>query len=76
LVVFQKPEVTATEMGHVSPTQTFKAYRQAVLQSQAQEFWKIRAEAKAWVKGKPKTKTEAKATGASNSFHARVIWIF
>jgi len=41
-------------MGHVSPTQTFTAYRKAVLESQAQAFWKIRTEAKAWVKGKPK----------------------
>ena len=61
LVGFQKPEITATEMGHVSPTQTFTAYRKAVLKSQALEFWKIRAEAKAWVKGKPKAKSTAKA---------------
>ena len=61
LVAFQKPEITATEMGHVSPTQTFTAYRKAVLKSQGEEFWKIRAEAKAWVKGKPKAKSTAKA---------------
>ena len=61
LVAFEKPEVTANQMGHVSPTQTFTAYRKAVLESQAQEFWKIRAEAKAWVKGKPKSKSTAKA---------------
>ena len=54
LVAFEKPEVTANQMGHVSPTQTFTAYRKAVLESQAQEFWKIRAEAKAWVKAKAK----------------------
>ena len=57
---FQKPEITVTEMGHASPTQTFKAYRKAVLKSQALEFWKIRAEAKAWVKGK--TNSTAKET--------------
>jgi integrase len=65
LVAFQKPEVTATEMGHVSPTQTFTAYRKAVLKSQGEEYWKIRTEAKAWVKGKPKAKAKAKATPAT-----------
>ena len=48
-------------MGHVSPTQTFTAYRKAVLKSQGEEYWKIRTEAKAWVKGKPKAKAKAKA---------------
>ena len=61
LVGFEKPDVTANQMGHASPTQTFKAYRKAVLESQAQEFWKIRVEAKAWVKGNPKPKAKAKA---------------
>ena len=72
LVDFQKPEITATEMGHASPTQTFKAYRKAVLKSQAQEFWKIRAKAKAWVKGKPKSKSTTKAK-ATSSVVAEII---
>jgi len=46
-------------MGHVSPTQTFTAYRKAVLKSQGEKFWKIRAEAKAWIKGNPKPKAKA-----------------
>ena len=36
-------------MGHVGPQQTFKAYRKAVLKSQAAEFFAIRPKAKAWV---------------------------
>jgi len=72
LVAFEKPENTATEMGHASPTQTFKAYRKAVLKSQAQEFWKIRAKAKAWVKGKPKSKSTTK-TKATSSVVAEII---
>ncbi len=48
-------------MDHASPTQTFKAYRKEVLKSQAQELWRIRGEAKAWVKGKPKLKSKVKA---------------
>ena len=72
LVGFQKPEITATEMGHTSPTQTFKAYRKAVLKSQGEEFWKIRVEAKAWVKGNPKPKAKAKAK-ATPSVVAEII---
>ena len=45
-------------MGHASPIQTFNAYRKAVLKSQTQEFWGIRAEDKAWVKGKPKPESK------------------
>jgi integrase len=48
LVAFQNPEITATEMGHCSPTQTFTAYRKAVLKSQAGSYWAIEAEAKPW----------------------------
>ena len=48
LVAFEKPEVTANQMGHVSPTQTFTAYRKAVLKSQAGEYWAVQAEAKPW----------------------------
>ena len=72
LVAFQKPEITATEMGHVSPTQTFTAYRKAVLKSQGEEFWNMRAEAKAWVKGKPKAKSTATAK-ATSSVVAEII---
>ena len=35
-------------MGHCSPTQTFTAYRKAVLKSQAGSYWAIEAEAKPW----------------------------
>jgi hypothetical protein len=36
-------------MGHVGPQQTFRAYRKAVLKSQAAEFFAIRPKAKAWM---------------------------
>ncbi len=49
LVHYEKADTTATEMGHVGPQQTFRAYRKAVLKSQAAEFFAIRPEAKAWV---------------------------
>ena len=48
LVHFEKADTTATEMGHIGPQQTFKAYRKAVLKSQAAEYFAIRPKAKAW----------------------------
>ena len=39
----------ATEMAYTTPTQTFRAYRKAVLKSQAAEYFAIRPKAKAWV---------------------------
>ena len=49
LVHFAKADTTATEMGHIGPQQTFRAYRKAVLKSQAAEYFAIRPKAKAWV---------------------------
>ena len=49
LVHYEKADTTATEMGHIGPQQTFRAYRKAVLKSQAAEFFAIRPKAKAWV---------------------------
>jgi len=49
LVHFENATKSAQEMGHVGPQQTFKAYRKAVLKSQAAEFFAIRPKAKAWV---------------------------
>jgi len=49
LVAYNNPSNTATEMGHVGPQQTFKAYRKAVLKSQAEDFFAIRCDAKPWV---------------------------
>jgi integrase len=49
LVAHNNPSNTATEMGHVGPQQTFKAYRKAVLKSQAEDFFAICCEAKPWV---------------------------
>ena len=52
LVQYQNGDHTANEMGHIGPQQTFKAYRKAVLKSQASDYFNIRAEAKPWVKMK------------------------
>jgi len=49
LVHYNEADTTATEMGHIGPQQTFRAYRKAVLKSQAAEFFAIRPKAKAWV---------------------------
>ncbi|MBH61798.1 MAG: hypothetical protein CL569_04990 [Alphaproteobacteria bacterium] len=49
LVHYQNADNTANEMGHVGPQMTFKAYRKAVLKSQAAEYFAIRCEAKAQV---------------------------
>ena len=49
LVHYDNAFNTATEMGHIGPQQTFKAYRKVVLKSQAAEFFAVRPEAKAWV---------------------------
>ena len=49
LIQFQNADNTANEMGHVGPQQTFKAYRKAVLKSQAADYFNIRTEAKPWV---------------------------
>jgi integrase len=49
LVHYEKADKTAQEMGHIGPQQTFRAYRKAVLKSQAAEFFAIKPEAKAWV---------------------------
>jgi integrase len=46
LVAYNNPSYTATEMGHTTPTQTFKAYRKAVRKAQADEFFALRCEAK------------------------------
>ena len=57
LVAYNNPSVTATEMGHLGPQQTFKAYRKAVLKSQAEDFFAICCEAKPWVmvgQGRPR----------------------
>ncbi|MDG2214557.1 MAG: site-specific integrase [Verrucomicrobiota bacterium] len=52
LIQFQNADNTANEMGHVGPQQTFKAYRKAVLKSQAADYFNIRAEAKPWIEVK------------------------
>jgi hypothetical protein len=52
LVHYQHADNTANEMGHVGPQQTFKAYRKAVLKSQAGDYFAIRCEAKPWVQVK------------------------
>ena len=49
LIHYDNPFNTATEMGHIGPHQTFKAYRKAVLKSRAAEFFAIRCEAKPYV---------------------------
>ena len=49
LVHYQNADNTANEMGHVGPTMTFKAYRKAVLKSQAANYFAIRCSAKPWV---------------------------
>jgi integrase len=49
LVYYQNADNTANEMGHVGPQQTFKAYRKAVLKSQAASYFAIRCSAKPWV---------------------------
>jgi len=36
-------------MGHIGPQQTFKAYKKAVLKSQAANYFAIRCSAKPWV---------------------------
>ena len=41
--------LAVTEMGHIGPQQTFRAYSMAVLKSQAVEYFAIRPKAKAWV---------------------------
>jgi len=46
LVAYNNPAHTATEMGHTTPTQTFKAYRKAVRKAQADEYFALRCEAK------------------------------
>ena len=49
LVHYQNADNTANEMGHIGPTMTFKAYRKAVLKSQAASYFAIRCSAKPWV---------------------------
>ena len=49
LVYYQNADNTANEMGHIGPTMTFKAYRKAVLKSQAASYFAIRCSAKPWV---------------------------
>ena len=49
LVYYQNGDNTANEMGHVGPQMTFKAYRKAVLKSQAATYFAIRCSAKPWV---------------------------
>ena len=49
LIQYDNPFNTATEMGHLGPQTTFKAYRKAVLKSQAVDYFDIRCEAKPWV---------------------------
>jgi integrase len=49
LVQYQNGDNTANEMGHIGPTMTFKAYRKAVLKSQAASYFAIRCSAKPWV---------------------------
>lgn len=51
LVAYNNPAHTATEMGHTTPTQTFKAYRKAVRKAQADEFFALRCEAKPFASG-------------------------
>jgi len=51
LVAYNNPAHTATEMGHTTPTQTFKAYRKAVRKAQADEFFALRCEAKPFCMG-------------------------
>lgn len=41
LVAFKEPHQTAAEMGHNTPRMTFSAYRKAVPDVQAQDYWKI-----------------------------------
>ena len=48
LVHYQNADNTANEMGHIGPTMTFKAYRKAVLKSQAASYFAIRCSAKPW----------------------------
>ena len=50
LVYYQNADNTANEMGHIGPQMTFRAYRKAVLKSQAAEYFGITCEAKPWVK--------------------------
>ena len=42
LVAYKDPTLTATEMGHTSPTTTFAFYRRAVKKTQALLYWNIR----------------------------------
>ena len=42
LVAYKDPTLTATEMGHTSPTTTFAFYRRAVKKTQALFYWNIR----------------------------------
>ncbi len=49
LVQYQNGDNTANEMGHIGPQMTFKAYRKAVLKSQAADYFAIRCSAKPWV---------------------------
>jgi integrase len=51
LVAYNNPAHTATEMGHTTPTQTFKAYRKAVRKAQADEFFALRCKAKPFASG-------------------------
>lgn len=48
LVQYQNGDNTANEMGHIGPQMTFKAYRKAVLKSQAASYFAIRCSAKPW----------------------------
>jgi integrase len=49
LIQFQNGDNTAFSMGHIGPQQTFKAYKKAVLKSQAANYFAIRCSAKPWV---------------------------
>ena len=49
LVRYKNGDHTANEMGHIGPQQTFKAYRKAVLKSQASDYFNIHCSAKPWV---------------------------
>jgi integrase len=52
LVQYQHADNTANEMGHQGQTMLWRAYRKAVLKSQAADYFNIRAEAKPWVQVK------------------------
>jgi integrase len=54
LVHYQNADNTANEMGHIGPQMTFRAYRKAVLKSQAAKYFGIICEAKLWEKNPEK----------------------